>query len=48
MTAQAGDLLVEQIAPRLQGICFRARRTGNGRNADGRRGVRGYGYSTSP
>ena len=27
----------------LQGICFRARRAGNGQNADGRRGVRGYG-----
>ena len=25
------------------GICFRARRTGNGQNGDGRRGVRGYG-----
>ena len=33
--------------PLLQGIlllgnCFRARRTGNGQNVDGRRGVRGY------
>ena len=26
----------------LQGICFRARRTGDGQNVDGRRGVRGY------
>ena len=26
----------------LQGNCFRARRTGNGQNGDGRRGVRGY------
>ena len=29
----------------LLGICFRARRTGNGQNGDGRRGVRGYGGS---
>ena len=29
----------------LQGICFRARRTGNGQNGDGRRGVRGSGGS---
>ena len=28
---------------RLQGIRFRARRTGNGQNGDGRRGVRGSG-----
>jgi hypothetical protein len=26
----------------LLGNCFRARRTGNGQNGDGRRGVRGY------
>jgi len=26
----------------LLGICFRARRTGNGQNADWRQGVRGY------
>jgi len=29
----------------LEGICFRARRTGNGQNGDGRRGVRGSGGS---
>ena len=27
----------------LPANCFRARRTGNGQNADGRQGVRGYG-----
>ena len=31
-----------RISRRLQGNCFRARRTGNGQNGDGRRGVRGY------
>ncbi len=30
---------------KLLGNCFRARRTGNGQNGDGRRGVWGYGGS---
>jgi len=29
----------------LLGNCFRARRTGNGQNVDGRRGVRGSAYA---
>jgi hypothetical protein len=37
-----GILPLDKDEP-LQGICFRARRTGDGQNADGRRGVRGYG-----
>ena len=36
---------IESVKASLQGNCFRARRTGNGQNADGRRGVRGSGGS---
>ena len=32
---------IESVKASLQRNCFRARRTGNGQNADGRRGVRG-------
>jgi hypothetical protein len=32
----------------LLGNCFRARRTGNGQNGDGRRGVRGSGIRNTP
>jgi len=38
-------VLTEEFGDRLAaGICFRARRIGNGHNADGCRGVRGSGH----
>ncbi len=38
----AGVVFSRNFGGLLKGICFRARRTGNGQNRDGRRGVRGY------
>ena len=42
-STEPGDmhLILFHLSVWLLGICFRARRTGNGQNGDGRRGVRG-------